>query len=223
MVGDGDWVAAEVWEVARVIAVDKTEAECLVRVQRSERIRVNLQRCTVDIVGDVGSSESDIWFLRQIGVTQCDLVGGSCSIGVNKLVPERRAGTIAKDTIGTWLIVEPGIFGHQIAGKDFDRFAESVVVAESVEVDVTTYEVTSEALGRKALDRGSNIVVVIGKEGWWAKTAALWGLYCLQASWGPNDAPVIAEVNHEVWWKFGVVSSHVRLHDWKTVDSVGLI
>jgi hypothetical protein len=37
------------------------------------------------------------------------------------------------------LIVEPGILGHQIAGKDFDRFAEGVVVAESVEVDVTTY------------------------------------------------------------------------------------
>ena len=54
-------------------------------------------------------------------------------------MPERRAGTLAKDTIGTWLIVEPGIFGHQIAGKDFDRFAEGVVVAESVEVDVTTY------------------------------------------------------------------------------------
>jgi hypothetical protein len=80
------------------------------------------------------------------------------------------------------LIVEPGIFGHQIAGKDFDRFAEGVVVAESVKVDVTTYEVTSEALGCKALDRGSNIVVVIGKEGWRAKTAALWGLYCLHTS-----------------------------------------
>ena len=64
------------------------------------------------------------------------------------------------------MIVEPGIFGHQIAGKDFDRFAEGVVVAESVEVDVTTYEVTSKALGRKALDRASHIVVVIGKEGW---------------------------------------------------------
>jgi len=50
------------------------------------------------------------------------------------------------------LIVEPGIFGHKISGKDFDRFAEGVVVAESVEVDVTTYEVTSEALGCKALD-----------------------------------------------------------------------
>jgi hypothetical protein len=80
------------------------------------------------------------------------------------------------------LIVEPGIFGHQIAGKDFDRFAESVVVAESVEVDVTTYEVTSEALGCKALDRASHIVVVVSKEGWRAKTAAFWGLYCLHAS-----------------------------------------
>jgi hypothetical protein len=60
VVGDGNRVAAEVREVARAIGIDKTEAECLIGVERSERDRVKLKRCAVDIVGDVGCAESDV-------------------------------------------------------------------------------------------------------------------------------------------------------------------
>lgn len=56
MVGDSDRVAAEVREVASVIAIDKTEAECLIGVERSERVRLRLQRRVRAIGFDVGRS-----------------------------------------------------------------------------------------------------------------------------------------------------------------------
>jgi len=222
VVGDGNWVATEVREVASVIAIDKTEAKCLIGVERSERVRLRLQRCVRAIAADVGRSESDVWFDSRIRVTQCDLESGSGGVRVNKLVPEWRAGTVTKDSVCTWLVVEPGIFSYQVTGKDFDCFAEGVVIAESVEVNVSTYEVTSKASSWKCLDRASHIVVIVGKVGWRTKTAAPWKLYYLCAIWCPNNTLVITKVNHEVWRKIWGVSKHVSLHDWETVDGIGL-